>query len=270
MKIDIQKVPEPKLKAVFKKHEHQLHRKKVLTDENTKVEVDIPPDQQIAKKYMIERPFQKKEGKHTSYSHSECNTDEKEMTSSHMKHTEGGWPKDVKTELLEHKNKFIRKTLKEDMFLYTTVKLGILMENTLKQNNTLDIEEMYFDDIEPEEDIHNEKFVAMAKFKDFSGHRRPVSSLSWPCLGGISSLAIAHCSSDFLGSYGESCTDCYVVDLENTTAAKNIFTPPSHLTVIEYNDKQKHLLGGGCLNGQVGKDIVDIYFLEVLVSGLLV
>ena len=25
---------------------------------------------------------------------------------------------------------------------------------------------MYFDDCEPEEDINNEKFVAMAKFKD--------------------------------------------------------------------------------------------------------
>ena len=36
-----------------------------------------------------------------------------------MNHMEGGWPKDVKTEMIEHKNKFIRKTLKEDMFKYT-------------------------------------------------------------------------------------------------------------------------------------------------------
>ena len=35
-----------------------------------------------------------------------------------MNHVEGGWPKDVKTEMIEHKNKFIRKTLKEDMFKY--------------------------------------------------------------------------------------------------------------------------------------------------------
>ena len=260
--VEIKSIPEPKLKIVFKKHEHQLHRKKNLTDEETKVEVDIQPDRQLAKKYIIERPYQKKVGKHTSYSHSECNTDEKEMTSSHMKHTEGGWPKDVKTELLEHKNKFIRKTLKEDMFLYTTVKLGIMMENTLKQNNTFDIEGMYFDDVEPEEDIHKEKFISMAKFKDFSGYRRPVSSLSWQSLGGASSLAIAYCSPDFLGNYCEPCTDCYIADFENTTAAKNTFTPPTQVTVIEYNDKHKNLLGGGCLSGQVTR--VEIYCISRL------
>ena len=77
-----------------------------------------------------------------------------------MNHVEGGWPKDVKTEMIEHKNKFIRKTLKEDMFKYglhflvqlvsnlaryTTTKLGKVVENVLKQNNTLDLEEMYFE-----------------------------------------------------------------------------------------------------------------------------
>ena len=61
---------------------------------------------------------------------------------------EGGWPKDVKTELMEQKNKFIRKVLKEDMFKYSTTKLGKSMEKVLKQNITLDIEELYFTDVE--------------------------------------------------------------------------------------------------------------------------
>ena len=262
--VEIGEIPEPKLRIVFKKHEHQLHRKKLLTDEETKVGVDIEPDKNIAMKYIIERPFHKKIGKHTGYSHSECNTDEKEMTNNQMKHTEGGWPKDVKTELLEHKNKFIRKTLKEDMFIYTTVKLGIMMENTLKQNNTLDIEGMYFEDIEPEENIHKKKFIAMAKFKDFSGRRRPVSSLSWQVSGGSASLAIAHCSPDFMGNYGEACTDCYIADFDNTTTAKNTFTAPNHVTVIEYNDKHRNLLGAGCLSGQVRYPVTCHMLLEYL------
>ena len=249
--MEIGKIPEPKLKAVFKRHERHLHRKKVLQDEETRVDVDIPPDKKLVRKYLIKRPFHKDVGKHTSYSHSECNTDEKEMISTSMNHTEGGWPKDVKTQFMEHKSKFIRKVLKEDMFVYTLVKLGLSMENILKQNSTLDLEESYFDDIEPASDIDKERVVAIAKFKDFSGHRRPVSSLAWQRLGGTSTLAIAHCSSDFLGSYGEPCTDGYFADFENTTVAKSVFTAPTHLTVIEFNDKQKNLLGGGCLNGQV-------------------
>ena len=243
--------PDPKFKAVFKKHEYQLLRKKTFQDKPAEVGVNIPPDKDLARKYLIERPFKKKVGESIVMSHSDCNTDEKEMTTSQMNHVEGGWPKDVKQELMEHKNKFIRKTMKEDMFHYTTVRLGLRMENTLMQNNTMDLEEMYFEEVESEEDIEEEKVITIARFKDFSGHKRPVSCLSWQTSGRVLSLASSHCSPDFLGNYEQLCMDCYIIDFENTTVPKNTFSAPSHATVIEFNDKHSNLLGAGCLNGQV-------------------
>ena len=258
---EVGRVPEPKLKSVFMKPKCHLNRAKVFEDNETKVGVDIPPDIRLGRKYLIKRPFHKDVGQHTSYSHSNCNTDEKEMICTSMKHTEGGWPKDVKTESMEHKSKFIRKTLKEDMFLYTMVKLSMVMEKTLKQNNTIDLAEIYFDDDEPEADVENDRIMAIAKFKDFSGHRRPVSSLAWQKCGRRSSLAVAHCSSDFLGNFGETCTDAYIADFENTTAPKSVFIAPMHLNVIEFNERQPQLLGGGCLNGQVLFLIIFLYYI---------
>lgn len=42
------------------------------------------------------------------------------MEVSSVNHVEGGWPEHVKPELIEHRNKFIRQTCKEDMFKWTT------------------------------------------------------------------------------------------------------------------------------------------------------
>ena len=95
----------------------------------------------------------------------------------------------MKTELMEQKNKFIRKVLKEDMFKYSTTKLGKSMEKVLKQNITLDIEELYFTDVEeaPDHEVclirlfsgsfprQAKRVKVVAKLKDFSNHRRPVS-----------------------------------------------------------------------------------------------
>ena len=48
--------------------------------------------------------------------HSDMNTEAKTIKVSNMNHVEGGWPEHVRTEMIEHKNKFIRQTCKEDMF----------------------------------------------------------------------------------------------------------------------------------------------------------
>ena len=40
--------------------------------------------------------------------HSDMNTEAKTIKTQGMNHTEGGWPEHVRTEMVEHKNKFIR------------------------------------------------------------------------------------------------------------------------------------------------------------------
>ena len=186
-----------------------------------------------------------------SVSHSDCNTEATDMASSSMNHIEGGWPKDVKTEQVEQKNKFIRKTMKEDMFKYTTTRVCDTMAKALKQNNTLNLEEIYFEEAEENPSSNSKKVTIIAKLKDFSGRKRPVSCLAWQRVKKDACVAISHCSSEFLGSLEETCTDAYLCNFSHSVAPQSVFTAPSHLTTLDYNDKQTTLLGSGCYSGQV-------------------
>ena len=40
-----------------------------------------------------------------------------------MNHIEGGWPAEVKVQFIEYRNKFIRKVVKEEMFVFTISKV---------------------------------------------------------------------------------------------------------------------------------------------------
>ena len=81
--------------------------------------------------------------------------------------------------MIEHKNKFIRQMCKEDMFKWTVTGLIKKTENVLKQNNTMNIEEIYFEDFDEAGGTQTLEVKTLAKFKDFSGKKRPVSRISW-------------------------------------------------------------------------------------------
>ena len=248
---EIEPEPEPRYRYKIFRDRGMFMRPIQLEDKEAESMTDVLPDKKLLRRYIIKQPYMKESGNNVSFSHSDCNTVAKEMVSSSMNHMEGGWPRDVKTEQVEQKNKFIRKTCKEDMFKYTTTKLGQTMAKALKQNNTLNLEEMYFDDIEESPGSNSKKVTIIAKLKDFSGRRRPVSCLAWQRVKSDACVAISHCSSEFLGSHEETCTDAYLCNFERSTVPKCIFTAPDHLTILDYNEKQKNLLSGGCYNGQV-------------------
>ncbi len=81
-------------------------------------------------------------------------------------------------------------------------------------------------------------------------------------------MAISYCSSEFLGMHGELVTDCYVFNLEHTTRPLVTFASPDHVTVLDYNDKNPSLLGGGCYRGQV--DMMVRVTVIIIITGVLV
>ena len=176
------------------------------------------------------------------------------VTVSGVNHTEGGWPREVRTENAESKNKFIRKLHKDEMFKYTTLKLAKSITSVLIQNQTLnDIEETYYDEEEEKTNVSDPRKAVkiVAKFKDFSKRRRPVSHLSWLRSSSSSLVAVSHCSSQFLGSHGELVTNAYVCDIQHTAAPRTELPAPGHVTVTDFNDKHQHLLAAGCYSGSV-------------------
>ena len=113
---EIMDLPDPKYKFKFLKPVTYFMRQTMFSDSETKVADEMMPDFAVRRKYILSQPFEKAVGNHTSMAHSDMNTEAKTIKVSNMNHVEGGWPEHVRTEMIEHKNKFIRQTCKEDMF----------------------------------------------------------------------------------------------------------------------------------------------------------
>ena len=176
---EIKEMPEAKLRFKILKPLNYFMRKAEFQDRESKVDEEMLPCPKTRKKYIPLQPFHKSQGSHTPMSHSDMNTTAKIVKGTSMNHMEGGWPEHVKTDLIEHKNKFIRQTCKEDMFKWTVTGLIKKAEKVLKQNNTMNIEEIYFEDLDETGSVQTLEVKTLAKFKDFSGHKRPVSYITW-------------------------------------------------------------------------------------------
>ena len=134
------------------------------------------------------------------------------------------------------------------MFKWTVTGLIKKTETVLKQNNTMDIEEVYFPDLDDTGSVQSLDVKTLARFKDFSGRRRPVSCISWkkcaePC------VVLAHCSTEFLGMYGETCRDAYLFDMQQANSPLATLGSPDHITTVDCNDKSPDIVGAGCYTG---------------------
>ena len=176
---EIKEIPDPKFRFKILRPLNFFLRKAEFKDGETKAQDEMLPCPTTRNKYIPLQPFHKSQGSHTPMSHSAVNTEAKQIVGTSMNHKEGGWPEHVKTEMIEHKNKFIRQTCKEDMFKWTVTGLMKKTENVLKQNNTMNIEEIYFEDFDEAGGVQTLDVKTLAKFKDFSGKKRPVSCISW-------------------------------------------------------------------------------------------
>ena len=247
---EIQEIPDPKFRLKIVKPLNYFIREIDFQDGETKSCDELLPCPKTRRKYIPAQPFHKTNGNHISMSHSDLNTEAKELSCTSMNHREGGWPEHIKAELSEHTNKFIRQTCKEDMFKWTVSGLIKKTENVLRQNNTMNIEQIYFEDVDDIGNAQTLEVKTLAKFKDHSKHKRPVSSISWQNCEN-SQFAISYCSSEFLGMYNEQCSDAYIFNMEHTISPLITLASPDHLTMLDFNDKVPHLLAGGCYRGQV-------------------
>ena len=229
-----------------------------LSDSCVVGEVNIAPDSSLSRRFVVKSDRDKKVGHHQPFSHSDCNTEAKSQVRASMNHTEGGWPSYVKTENKEAKNKYLSRVMKEDLFKFTTIKLAQTISKLLKENNTVNLEQIYFTDERENGKIFDDtdskaRVTIICKLKDFSQRRRPVSCLSWQksstSPGGV--VAVSHCSPVFQGCHGETCCDGYISDISVSSCYKTLLAGPGHITALEFNEREVSLLAAGCYDGQV-------------------
>ena len=80
-------------------------------------------------------------------SESECNTERLVVKSTSMRHLEGGWPKDVDFTEQSDTQRFRKKAEKDEEYKNAMKLLGPMIGRCMKQNNTIDIYEEYFEGV---------------------------------------------------------------------------------------------------------------------------
>ncbi|NXR75128.1 DNAI2 protein, partial [Pycnonotus jocosus] len=251
------------IKYEYSRKRSEFGRPCSFSDFLAEVTADIPPDPSLADDFIAQDPvdFAVQEGPVMALH--EVNTERVQVSVRGVNHVEGGWPKHVDPKNSELTTRYREEVEREEVYTKTVQRLGSLVEHYIRQNNTIDIYEEYFE--EEEEDEEEEEHpsaktinvlrdlqtdLCWSPQRDPNAIRRMVTHLSWHP-DANRAVAVAYCSLDFQDSRKDMNSDSYVWDLEKPYTPELTLKPSSPVVTLEYNSKDWYHMLGGCYNGQI-------------------
>mmetsp|Transcript_24958 Transcript_24958/g.38607 ORF Transcript_24958/g.38607 Transcript_24958/m.38607 type:complete len:580 (+) Transcript_24958:245-1984(+) len=184
-------------------------------------------------------------------SESEVNTDRVITKNASMRHSEGGWPKDVDFTEQGDVTRY-RKRVEKDIEFQNAIKiLGSIVEKCMRQNSTVDIYEELFDGIDTEHSSEPPSAKGLAVFRDPSPVKRTATSINWHP-DGSGKLAVSYSILNFQDERFFDCqmpTSSYIWDINNPNDPDIELLPSSPLCCLRFNPKSSDTLVGGSYNG---------------------
>uniref|UniRef100_A0A674HH09 Dynein axonemal intermediate chain 2 n=1 Tax=Taeniopygia guttata TaxID=59729 RepID=A0A674HH09_TAEGU len=269
------------IKYEYSRKRREFGRPCSFSDLLAEVTVDIPPDPSLADDFIPQDPvdFSVQEGPLMAVH--EVNTERTQVCSRGVNHVEGGWPKHIDPKNSELTTRYREEVEREEIYTKTIQRLGFVracpdppqaprapqsppeppratavlslqvMEHYIRQNNTIDIYQEYFEEEEEEEEEEEHPSAKTINvIRDPNTPRRMATHLSWHP-DGNRAVAVAYCSLDFQDSRKDMSSDSYIWDLEKPHIPELSLKPSSPVVTLEYNSKDWHHVLGGCYNGQI-------------------
>ncbi|XP_015500947.1 dynein intermediate chain 2, axonemal [Parus major] len=240
------------IKYEYTRKRSEFGRPCSFSDFLAEVTVDIPPDPSLAEDFIPQDPvdFAVQEGPVMALH--EVNTERVQVAIKGVNHVEGGWPKHIDPKNSELTTRYREEVEREEVYTRSVQRLSSLMEHYIRQNNTIDIYEEYFEEEEDEEDEEQEQPSAKTinVLRDPNTPRRMATHLSWHP-DANRAVAVAYCTLDFQDSRKDMNFDSYIWDLEKPYTPELVLKPSSPVVTLEYNPKDWHHVLGGCYNGQI-------------------
>jgi hypothetical protein len=112
-------------------------------------------------------------------SETEVNTERIITKNTSMQHIEGGWPKDVDFTEQSDVKRFRKKVEKDEDYQYAMKTLIPRVQRCMKQNNTVNIYEEYFEGLETDHCSEPPFAKGLAVFRDPSLVTRTATSVNW-------------------------------------------------------------------------------------------
>uniref|UniRef100_A0A3Q2ZT59 Dynein axonemal intermediate chain 2 n=1 Tax=Kryptolebias marmoratus TaxID=37003 RepID=A0A3Q2ZT59_KRYMA len=223
----------------------------LFSDRIEELLLDLHPDPSLAAQFIQKTHRDQAVQACRQMSEHQINTERFQSNSCGLNHVEGGWPKDINPNEMEQTIRFRKKVEKDDGYINSILQLGSVMEHRIKQNNSIDIYQQYFDEEEEVEEIQEPPSAKTINvFRDPNELKRTITGLSWHPDGGRK-LAAAYSCLEFQKTSRNTSLDSYIWDIENPNHPEVTLKPASLLVCLDYNPKDSHTLVGGCYNGQI-------------------
>ena len=106
------------------------------------------------------------------------NTKQTSYKRSNMVHVEGGWPRDVDSTIPEQVTRFRKRIERDEDYIAILQRLVEVADPYLKQNNAVDIYEMYFEGEALDHSIETPSARTITVFRDPAKEKRSASYIA--------------------------------------------------------------------------------------------
>jgi len=184
----------------------------------------------------------------TEFSEHAVNTARIQTKARPMRHTEGGWPKEIDATEAQDTMKWRKRLEKDPVFTGVVKQLTKQTIMCLEQNNTIDLFEHYFQDEEPEHLPENLTMKTIALFKDPADEKRSVTKIGWHPEG-PTKIVGSYSNLRFQRMTDEMPMASYIWDINERNVPLLELRTQSPMVCCQYNSKNPDLLVGGCYTG---------------------
>jgi len=240
------------IQYVYQKKRSEFGRHAQFSDRPAELHVDIPPDVETRKNFVSRNPIHQEVQAVQQMSEHSANTEVKVTADSGVNHLEGGWPKEVNPAELEQVTRYKKKVEKDENYIGTITRLVEIVEEIVRQNNSIDIYQEYFDDLDDSFDMVDStpRARTINLFRDPNSVKRPAVYNCWHPDGG-NRLAVAYSSIGFQAIGPDASYESYIWDVEQPNSPELALKPPSMAVCVEYNPKDPNQILSGLHSGQV-------------------
>jgi len=216
---------------------------------------EIPVSAVYQKDYVMRNPTVSMFDTAPHMSEHSANTDRLITKNSSMRHVEGGWPKDVDFTEQSDVSRFRKKAEKDEDYKASVKALGPVVAKCMKQNNTINIFEEYFDGNDVDHSSEPPSAKGLAVFRDPNEVKRTATSINWhPDPLAAAKVAVSYSILNFQDPrflHARMPHQSYIWDILNPNTPDVELLPPSPLCCLRFNPKSTDSLVGGSYNGLI-------------------
>lgn len=234
----------------YQKLRRDFGRHPSLADSSTETIIESHPEESYFNEYVERSPCTTNIQIVPEMSTNVANTEQVVYKTTGMNHEEGGWPKEVDASEVEHTLRYRKKVEKDADYIRTVMSAGATVEQMIRQNNSVDIYEEYFQGQVIDHSSEQPDAAALTYFKDPSKISRPASYMSW-YPDGARKLVVAYSLLEFQSGLNMNLSS-YIWDVTVPNSPEAELIPHSPLCCTVYNPKDPNIIGGGMYSGQLG------------------